>query len=68
MSSTNNTLTINGGWGNYPLAFIDTDRTFETTFTSAEFTMDMFEMANNTRATDGVTYMRESARCEVLTG
>lgn len=30
--------------------------------------MDMFEMANNTKATDGTTYMRESARCEVIEG
>jgi len=26
MSATNNTLSINGGQGNYPLAFIETDK------------------------------------------
>lgn len=41
-----NVLTINGGQSNFPLAQIDTDKTFELTFGSAKFTLAMFEMAN----------------------
>lgn len=46
MNSTNNNLTITGGQGNYPLAFIETDKALEFTFASSEFTLDMFAMAN----------------------
>ena len=46
MSNTTNNITISGGQGVFPLAYIDTDRAFEVTYTSAQFTMDMFEMAN----------------------
>lgn len=46
MNSTNNNLTITGGQGNYPLAFIETDKALEFSFASSEFTLDMFAMAN----------------------
>lgn len=48
MSANNNMLTITGGQSNYPLAYIETDRTLEFTFASAEFSLDMFGMANAT--------------------
>jgi hypothetical protein len=37
MAATNNVLPITGGRGNYPLAFIETDRTLEFTFASSQF-------------------------------
>lgn len=46
MSDTANSMTINGGQSNFPLAVIDTDRALEFTFASSEFGMDMFAMAN----------------------
>ena len=46
MSDTSNSLTVNGGQGRSPLAYIDTDRNTELTFTSSLFTLEMFEMAN----------------------
>ena len=52
-SDTMNNITINGGWGINPLAIIDTNRDTQFTFTSAQFTNEMFEMANNTTSTDG---------------
>lgn len=53
ITNTANSISVTGGQGQYPQAFIDTDRAFEMTFTSAEFTMDMFEMSNTGTATDG---------------
>lgn len=53
MSNTANTLTITGGQGSYPLAYIDTDKNLEFTFASSQFTMDMFQMANATNLTEG---------------
>lgn len=44
-SATTNNITITGGWSNFPLAYIDTDKTMEITFESSQITMDMFEMA-----------------------
>ena len=46
-NQTNDNMTITGGWSVYPLAYIDTGRNFEVSFTSAQFTMEMFELANN---------------------
>ena len=37
---------INGGWGKLPIGFIETATTQEVTLASAEFGLDMFEMAN----------------------
>ena len=51
-SATTNNITITGGWSNFPLAYIDTDKTMEITFESSQITMDMFEMA---AATDTAT-------------
>ena len=44
---------INGGWGKLPIGFIETGSTQEITLTSAEFGLDMFEMANATKITKG---------------
>lgn len=46
MSDSSESLTINGGQSNFPLAIIDTNRTLEFTFDSSAFTLDMFAMAN----------------------
>lgn len=46
-------LTITGGQGAYPLAYIDTDRALELTFASAQFSLDMFQMANAAQVKDG---------------
>ena len=64
-NSTMNNVTINGGQGNYPLAIIDTDRSMELTFSSANFTMDMFVMSQNAKEEYGDFGTRETARYEV---
>ena len=38
MTNTSNVLTITGGQGNYPLAYIDTDKALEFTYASSQFT------------------------------
>lgn len=68
MTNTANTLTITGGQGAYPLAYIDTDKTLEFTFSSSQFNLDMFQMANATTITDGDFGTLESKRFEVGTG
>ena len=68
MSNTANTLTITGGQGNYPLAYIDTDKTLEFTFASSQFTLEMFSMANATSIEDGDFGIRESHLYDVETG
>ena len=44
---------ITGGWGKLPIGFIETGATQEVTFASAEFGLDMFEMANAVKMTKG---------------
>jgi hypothetical protein len=68
MNATNNVLSITGGQGNYPLAYIPTDRALEFTFASSEFTLDMFGMANDTPLTPGDTNTLESKFFNVETG
>lgn len=51
-TDTMNSITINGGSSAQPRAMIDTNRETAFTFTSAQFTADMFEMANATKAED----------------
>lgn len=45
-TDTLNFLTVTGGWGTTPLAYIPTDRTTEFQFESAQFSIDIFAMAN----------------------
>lgn len=68
MNATNNVLTITGGQGNYPLAYIETDRTLEFTFASAEFTLDMFGMAHSVPLVRKDTSTMESKLFNVGTG
>lgn len=68
MSNTANTLTITGGQGNYPLAYIDTDRTLEFTFASSQFTLDMFAMANASNFDHGDYGTLETKRYDVEDG
>lgn len=58
---------INGGWGLAPLAYINGQQTLEMTFTSAEFTMEMFEAANGVNAVDG-TAMISEVKSYMVTG
>lgn len=67
-TNTANSLTITGGQGNYPLAFIETDKNLDVTFASSQFTMEMFEMANNTNMTEGNTAVLDTAKYEVASG
>ncbi len=60
MNATNNMLTITGGQGSYPLAYIETDRALEFTFASSEFTPEMFGMANGVPLESGDTSTLES--------
>ena len=65
MSNTANVQTITGGQGNYPLAYIETDKALEITFSSSQFTLDMFAMANATKVTEGDVGTLETKRYEV---
>ena len=68
MTNNSNVITINGGQGNFPLAYIETDKTQEITFTSSEFTMDMFAMANAGKTEEGDVGTQETKRFEVEDG
>lgn len=68
MSNTANVQTITGGQGNYPLAYIETDKALEFTFASSQFTLDMFVMANAAKAIEGDVGTLETKRYEVGTG
>ena len=68
MSATHNTLSITGGQGNYPLAFIETDKALEFTFASSQFSLDMFAMANAVQMKQGDVATLESRLYEVAAG
>lgn len=68
MTAGHNMITITGGQGNFPLAYIDTDSTLEFQFESAQFKLDIFEMANGTQQVQGDFGVFESGRYEVTTG
>lgn len=67
-TDTLNFLTITGGWGTSPLAYVPTDRTTEFEFESSQFTIDMFAMSNAEGLTEGDFGTRETGRFEVATG
>lgn len=60
MNDQSESLTINGGQSNFPLAIIDTSRTLEFTFDSSAFSLDMFAMANASNIKEG------DAACDTL--
>lgn len=68
MTAGHNTITITGGQGNFPLAYIDTDSTLEFQFESAQFDLDIFEMANAAQMEEGDFGMVVSDRYEVEAG
>ena len=68
MNNTANVQTITGGQGNYPLAYIETDKALEFTFASSQFTLDMFAMANASKAVEGDVGTLETKRYEVGDG
>lgn len=68
MNNTANTMTITGGQGNYPLAYIDTDRTLEFTFASSQFDLELFEMANASTIAAGDYGTRETALFNAVAG
>ena len=68
MTAGHNMITITGGQGNFPLAYIDTDSTLEFQFESAQFNLDIFEMANGTKQVEGDFGVFDSDRWDVETG
>lgn len=68
MNATNEMLSITGGQGAYPLAYIPTTRTLEFTFASAEFTLDMFAMSNDVPVKSADTSTFESRIFNVVAG
>ena len=68
MTHNHNTITITGGTGSFPLAYIDTDSSLEFTFECAEFNLDIFEMANAAEIEEGDFGSYESGRYAVETG
>ena len=68
MTHNHNTITITGGTGSFPLAYIDTDSSLEFTFECAEFNLDIFEMANGVSIDEGDFGSYESGRYAVETG
>ena len=68
MNVGHNMITISGGQGNFPLAYIDTDSTLEFQFESAQFNLEIFEMANGVHQVEGDFGILESKRYDVATG
>ena len=68
MNANRNQITITGGKGSFPLAYIDTDSTLEFTFESAQFSLEIFEMANGSHTVEGDYGVVESKRYDVKTG
>ena len=68
VTNTSNVITITGGQGRSPLAYIDSDMTSELTFTSSLFTLEMFAMANAEQITEGDYATLESNLYDVVTG
>lgn len=68
MTAGHNMITITGGQGNFPLAYIDTDSTLEFQFESAQFSLEIFEMANGVTQEAGDFGMLESNRFDVESG
>lgn len=68
LTAGHNMITITGGQGNFPLAYIDTDSTLELNFESAQFNLEIFEMANGTTTVEGDFGMYESNRYDVESG
>lgn len=68
VTNTSNNVTITGGQGRSPLAYIDSDMTSEITFASSLFTLDMFAMANATSIAEGDYGTLESSLQDVVTG
>ena len=68
MTAGHNMITITGGQGNFPLAYIDTDSTLEFQFESSQFTAEIFEMANGVSMQEGDFGILESNRFDVESG
>ena len=62
------TTPINGGQGKLPIGWIETGATQEVTLASAEFDLEMFEMANAARLTKGDYNTVEADLFSVETG
>lgn len=68
VTNASNQVTITGGQGRSPLAYIDSDMTSEITFASSLFTLDMFAMANAAQISEGDFGTLESGLYDVVTG
>ena len=58
LTPNNENFEITGGQGLYPLAFIPSGNSLEAQFTSAQFNMNLFEMANATSAVEEADFLR----------
>ena len=58
-------MTITGGQGLFPLAYIDSSKTLDLSFTNAAFDMDMFEITGTEAATEGNEYILVTERLEI---
>ena len=68
VTNTANSQTITGGQGNYPLAYIDTDKALEITFASSQFGLDLFELSSATTIVEGDRGVYETKRFTVEEG
>jgi hypothetical protein len=68
VTNTSNVITITGGQGRSPLAYIDSDMTSELTFASSLFTLEMFAMANAEEITEGDYGTLDSGLYDVADG
>lgn len=59
-TDTLNFITVTGGWGTSPLAYIPSDRTTEFQFESSQFSIDIFSMANAVELTKADTGVLET--------
>lgn len=58
-------LTVTGGQSLFPLAYIDSGKSLDVSFTNAAFDMDMFELTGTEAATDGSVDITISELIEV---
>ena len=68
LTPSGDALTVTGGQSLFPLAYIDSARGLEASFTNAAFDMDMFEITNATNADDADSCTLETKKWAVITG
>lgn len=68
ITPSSDALSVTGGQSLFPLAYIDSARGLEASFTNAAFDMDMFELTNAANAVDGDSCTFETKKYAVITG